>query len=243
MNPRWSGSAELVERVYGLSVFGAHAAACAAGGLPRFDLASALTRNDDGSVNLNDPPVIAEIGFAAEQADLSIVAEAWDTRTYQLGRTFPGIDWRQWNGQFRDDVRQFVKGDPSMVGSLIQRLYGSDWLFPDGLVCISLGLWMTVARGLLQAHGIKPQYTAQPGQTRQFDEAAFAALIADRRTLWIPRWHIQRAYLRQGITADRLRLELGCGRTVKLLWLPGDRALPVLELVLGEWIGHALVRD
>src|SRR5438067_167045 len=61
----------------------------------RFDLASALTRNDDGSVNLQDPPLIAEIGFAAEQADLSIVAEAWDTRTYQLGRTFPGIEWRQ----------------------------------------------------------------------------------------------------------------------------------------------------
>ena len=38
VNPRWSASMELVERAYGLSIFGAHAAACAAGVLPEFDL-------------------------------------------------------------------------------------------------------------------------------------------------------------------------------------------------------------
>jgi predicted ATP-grasp superfamily ATP-dependent carboligase len=41
VNPRWSASMELVERAYGLSVFGAHAEACAAGALPTFDLARA----------------------------------------------------------------------------------------------------------------------------------------------------------------------------------------------------------
>ena len=41
VNPRWSSSMELVERAYGLSVFGAHAAACANGALPSFDLSSA----------------------------------------------------------------------------------------------------------------------------------------------------------------------------------------------------------
>ena len=41
VNPRWSASMELVERAYGLSVFGAHAAACVAGALPEFDLARA----------------------------------------------------------------------------------------------------------------------------------------------------------------------------------------------------------
>ncbi|HKB14930.1 MAG TPA: glycogen-debranching protein, partial [Planctomycetota bacterium] len=35
------------------------------------------------------------------------------------------------NGQFRDDLRAFVKGDPGKVGSLMTRLYGSDDLFPD----------------------------------------------------------------------------------------------------------------
>jgi len=41
VNPRWSASMELVERTYGVSVFGAHAVACAARELPPFDLARA----------------------------------------------------------------------------------------------------------------------------------------------------------------------------------------------------------
>ena len=41
VNPRWSASMELVERAYGFSVFGAHAAACASGALPEFDLVRA----------------------------------------------------------------------------------------------------------------------------------------------------------------------------------------------------------
>jgi predicted ATP-grasp superfamily ATP-dependent carboligase len=41
VNPRWCASMELVERAYGPSVFGAHAAACRDGVLPDFDLARA----------------------------------------------------------------------------------------------------------------------------------------------------------------------------------------------------------
>ena len=41
INPRWSASLELVERAYGLSVFGAHAAACTEGTLPAFDFQQA----------------------------------------------------------------------------------------------------------------------------------------------------------------------------------------------------------
>ena len=48
VNPRWCASMELVERAYGLSVFAAHAAACASSLLPRFDLARA--RRGVGSV-------------------------------------------------------------------------------------------------------------------------------------------------------------------------------------------------
>jgi uncharacterized protein len=44
VNPRWSASMELVERAYGLPVFGVHADACAAGTLPEFDLAWARRR-------------------------------------------------------------------------------------------------------------------------------------------------------------------------------------------------------
>jgi glycogen operon protein len=98
----------------------------------RFDLASVLTRTADGRVD-PDPSLIAEIGVLAGDRDLRLVAEAWDIGAYQLGRGFPGITWRQWNGRFRDDVRSFVKGDPGLAGALMSRVYGSADLFPDGL--------------------------------------------------------------------------------------------------------------
>lgn len=100
----------------------------------RFDLASIFTRNEDGTINLSDPPVIAEISGTPELEKLRLIAEAWDPATYQLGRNFPGISWLQWNGQFRDDIRAFVRGDPGMIPSLMSRLYGSCDLFPDDLM-------------------------------------------------------------------------------------------------------------
>jgi isoamylase len=101
----------------------------------RFDLASIFARRLDGSVDTLDPPLIGEIGLLGNIRDVKLVAEAWDIRSYLLGRSFPGPSpmWRQWNGKFRDDLRSFVKGDAGMVGALMSRLYGSDDLFPDGL--------------------------------------------------------------------------------------------------------------
>ena len=99
----------------------------------RFDLASILARNDDGTVNIGSPPLVTEIGFFAYTGDVRVIAEAWDLASYLLGRGFPGTTWQQWNGKFRDDVRDFVRGAPGKVGALMQRLYGSDDLFPDSL--------------------------------------------------------------------------------------------------------------
>ncbi len=99
----------------------------------RFDLASIFSRNDDGSINLDDPPLISEITGGAEIFGVRVIAEAWDPATYELGRSFPGQTWSQWNGRFRDDVRAFIKGDPGKVGDLMTRLYGSSDLFPDDL--------------------------------------------------------------------------------------------------------------
>jgi isoamylase len=99
----------------------------------RFDLASIFTRNDDGSLNLKDPPILSEINADPAFAGLRLIAEAWDVSTDELGRSFPGFFWLQWNGQFRDDVRSFVKGDEGKAGALMTRIYGSDDLFPDAL--------------------------------------------------------------------------------------------------------------
>jgi isoamylase len=99
----------------------------------RFDLASIFSRNYDGSINLEDPPLISEITGGAEWAGVRLIAEPWDPASYELGRSFPGLSWSQWNGKFRDDVRAFVKGDTGKVGDFMSRLYGSSDLFPDHL--------------------------------------------------------------------------------------------------------------
>jgi glycogen operon protein len=98
----------------------------------RFDLASVFARDDNGDVNVDAPPIISEISALGVDLDLSLVSESWDVGAFLLGRSFPGLTWRQWNGQFRDDLRAFVKGDEDMVPALMRRLYGSDDLFPDG---------------------------------------------------------------------------------------------------------------
>jgi isoamylase len=96
----------------------------------RFDLASILTRDENGAISL-DPPVISEIGSDPRLSTLRLIAEAWDPAAYELGRGFPGLTWRQWNGKFRDSVRSFVKADTATVPDLMTRLYGSSDLFYD----------------------------------------------------------------------------------------------------------------
>jgi isoamylase len=97
----------------------------------RFDLASVFTRRSDGSLDLDHPSLISDISFLGARHGVRMIAEAWDIESYLLGRAFPGINWRQWNGKYRDDLRDFVRGVSGRVGALMQRLYGSDDLFPD----------------------------------------------------------------------------------------------------------------
>ncbi|RKZ99130.1 MAG: glycogen debranching enzyme, partial [Gammaproteobacteria bacterium] len=47
---------------------------------------------------------------------------------YQVGG-FPGFRWAEWNGRYRDSIRQFIKGDPGMVAELATRLTGSSDLY------------------------------------------------------------------------------------------------------------------
>jgi isoamylase len=99
----------------------------------RFDLASIFARNNDGSLNQEDPPIISEISSDPELSGLRLIGEVWDLSAMLLGKKFPGITWMQWNGRFRDDIRSFVKGDEGKVPALMTRIYGSTDLFPDGI--------------------------------------------------------------------------------------------------------------
>jgi len=99
----------------------------------RFDLASIFSRASDRTMNLHESSLVSEISLLARHNNFRLVAEAWDIASYQLGRTFPGLAWYQWNGKFRDDIRSVVRGEAGKVNDLMQRLYGSNDLFPDGL--------------------------------------------------------------------------------------------------------------
>ncbi|MBV8073601.1 MAG: glycogen debranching protein GlgX [Acidobacteriaceae bacterium] len=90
----------------------------------RFDLASILARDSSGHVMAN-PTVLWDIETDPALAGTKMIAEAWDAAgLYQVG-TFVGDSWREWNGRFRDDVRDFVRGADDSVSRLANRLLGS----------------------------------------------------------------------------------------------------------------------
>lgn len=97
----------------------------------RFDLASIFTRREDGTMDLKNPPVISDIMADPDLVHVRLIAEAWDIAAYLLGSKFPGASWMQWNGEFRDVLRSFLRGDEGYVPAVLRRLYGSDDLFPD----------------------------------------------------------------------------------------------------------------
>jgi isoamylase len=87
----------------------------------RFDLATALTRQsgdvDRHSAFLNlvhQDPVLAPV---------KLIAEPWDIAGYQLGG-FPAR-WSEWNGKYRDSVRDFWRGADGALRELALRLTGS----------------------------------------------------------------------------------------------------------------------
>lgn len=108
----------------------------------RFDLASVFSRNEDGSINFEDPPIIGDIAGDPELTGVRLIAEPWEGNqkypNYQLGSAigkphFSGTDWRQWNDRFRSTVRSFIKSDNGALADFISRIYGSSDLFPDSL--------------------------------------------------------------------------------------------------------------
>jgi glycogen operon protein len=87
----------------------------------RFDLATTLTRQtgeeDIHSAFLNlvhqDPTL----------ATVKLIAEPWDIAGYQVGG-FPAR-WSEWNGKYRDSVRDFWRGADGELGEFALRLTGS----------------------------------------------------------------------------------------------------------------------
>jgi glycogen operon protein len=96
----------------------------------RFDLASALARelHDVDRLGaffdiIHQDPVLSQV---------KLIAEPWDLGEggYQVGN-FPVL-WAEWNGEYRDTVRRFWRGDDGQAGTLAYRLTGSSDLYGRG---------------------------------------------------------------------------------------------------------------
>ena len=96
----------------------------------RFDLAAALGRGDSDF----DPhgSFLEAIGQDPVLGGVKLIAEPWDTGWggYDLGE-FPA-GWSEWNGRFRDTVRDFWRGSEGALPALATRISGSRDLFGHG---------------------------------------------------------------------------------------------------------------
>ena len=95
----------------------------------RFDLASILGRNDDGTP-LSQPPLLRSLAFDSILGNVKLISEAWDAGgLYQVG-SFPSWKrWAEWNGRYRDDMRRFLKGDDFLAQTAAARITGSPDLY------------------------------------------------------------------------------------------------------------------
>jgi isoamylase len=94
----------------------------------RFDLASILARDARGHV-LPNPPVLWDIESDPLLAGTKLIAEAWDAAgLYQVG-SFVGDSWKEWNGRFRDDARDFFRGTEGSLKRFADRMIGSPEIY------------------------------------------------------------------------------------------------------------------
>ena len=104
----------------------------------RFDLASILGRNKDGSPMAN-PPLLEALAFDPILSKVKLIAEAWDAGgMYQVG-SFPNWRrWVEWNGKYRDDIRSFLKGDDYKGEVAAMRISGSPDIYnPEDRGCFA----------------------------------------------------------------------------------------------------------
>ena len=95
----------------------------------RFDLASILGRNEDGTP-MAKPPLLQTLAFDPILGDVKLIAEAWDAGgLYQVGNFPSWKRWSEWNGKYRDDLRDFLKGGYWKAPEAALRISGSSDLY------------------------------------------------------------------------------------------------------------------
>lgn len=94
----------------------------------RFDLATSLCRDEDGSVLMGGFLTKAITADPVLQAT-KMIAEPWDCGGCYLVGNFPGRNWSEWNDRYRNDIRRFVRGDEGVVTSAATRIAGSSDIY------------------------------------------------------------------------------------------------------------------
>ncbi len=96
----------------------------------RFDLATTLTRGPRGEFGAS--PFFAAITQDPVLSTAKLIAEPWDVGEggYRVGN-FPVI-WKEWNGKYRDGVRDFWRGADGSMGEFASRVTGSSDLYRAG---------------------------------------------------------------------------------------------------------------
>ena len=95
----------------------------------RFDLATILGRNEKGAP-MEEPPLVKRLAFDPILRDVKLIAEAWDAGgLYQVGQFPSWRRWAEWNGKYRDDMRDFLKGGYWKSLEAARRITGSTDLY------------------------------------------------------------------------------------------------------------------
>lgn len=95
----------------------------------RFDLASILTRDQEGKP-LDPSPLIKEIAKHPKLSKLKLIMEPWDAAgLYQLGQFAKWGPYAEWNGAYRDAVRRFIKGDANSASLFASAITGSQQIY------------------------------------------------------------------------------------------------------------------
>ena len=96
----------------------------------RFDLATTLARGPRGEFGAS--PFLAAIAQDPVISAARLIAEPWDLGEggYRAGN-FP-VNWKEWNGRYRDGVRDFWRGASHSMGEFASRVTGSSDLYRAG---------------------------------------------------------------------------------------------------------------
>ncbi len=159
----------------------------------RFDLASVLGRVGEEDSFSREAPFFKALDEDPVLSQVKLIAEPWDCAAggYQIGN-YPD-SWSEWNGEWRDTLRRFWRGDRGQVRALADKLMGAPERYTrrsprasinfvtchDGFTMhdiVSYNVKHNLANGEDNRDGSNDNYSWNSGREGECGEADIAAL-------------------------------------------------------------------